>query len=80
MTWRRNELYAVEIFPYDDQWSTDTANLVTFDRRTGKREVVLSGFASLPNGLVEGPDGALYTSDWGVSFAPNDGEVLRIVP
>ena len=80
LTWRRNELYAVEIFPYDNQWSTDTANLVTFDRRTGKRKTVLSGFASLPNGLVEGPGGALYTSNWGVSFAPADGEVLRIVP
>ena len=80
LAWRRNELYAVEIFPYDNQWSTDTANLVTFDRRTGKRKMVLSGFASLPNGLVEGPDGALYTSNWGVSFAPDDGEVLRIVP
>jgi hypothetical protein len=42
--------------------------------------VVLTGFASLPNGLVEGPDGALYTSNWGVSFAPDDGEILRIVP
>ena len=80
LAWRRNELYAVEIFPYDNQWSTDTANLVTFDRRTGKRKVVLTGFASLPNGLVEGPDGALYTSNWGVSFAPDDGEILRIVP
>lgn len=40
----------------------------------------LTGFASLPNGLVTGPDGALYTSNWGVSFAPDDGEVLRIVP
>ena len=80
LAWRRNEFYAVEIFPYDNQWSTDTASLVTFDRRTGKRKVVLTGFASLPNGLVEGPDGALYTSNWGVSFAPDDGEILRIVP
>jgi hypothetical protein len=80
LAWRRNELYAVENFPYDNQWSTDTASLVTFDRRTGKRKVVLTGFASLPNGLVEGPDGALYTSNWGVSFAPDDGEILRIVP
>ena len=41
---------------------------------------MLTGFASLPNGLVEGPDGALYTSNWGISFAPGDGGVLRIVP
>src|SRR5688572_16004546 len=80
LAWHRNELYGVEIFPYDNQWSTDTANLVRFDRRTGKRTKVLTGFASLPNGLVEGPDGALYTSNWGISFAPGDGEVLRIVP
>jgi hypothetical protein len=80
LAWHGNELYGVEIFPYDNQWSTDSANLVTFDRRTGKRTKVLTGFASLPNGLVEGPDGALYTSNWGISFAPGDGEVLRIVP
>ena len=80
LAWHRDELYAVEIFPYDNQWSTDTANLVRFDRRTGKRTKVLSGFASFPNGLVEGPDGALYTSNWGISLAPEDGEVLRIVP
>lgn len=80
LAWHCNDLYGVEIFPYDNPWTTDTANLVTFDRRTGKRTKVLTGFASLPNGLVEGPDGALYTSNWGISFAPNDGEVLRIVP
>jgi len=80
LAWKRDQLYAVEIFPYDNQWSTDTANLVTFDRRTGRRTKVLTGFASLPNGLVEGPDGALYTSNWAISFAPDDGEVLRIVP
>jgi hypothetical protein len=80
LAWHRNELYGVEIFPYDNQWSTDSANLVRFDRKTGKRTKVLTGFASLPNGLVTGPDGALYTSNWGISFAPDDGEVLRIVP
>jgi streptogramin lyase len=80
LAWHRDDLYGVEIFPYDNQWTTDTANLVTFDRKTGKRTKVLTGFASLPNGLVEGPDGALYTSNWGISFAPGDGEVLRIVP
>jgi hypothetical protein len=80
LAWHCDELYGVEIFPYDDQWSTDSANLVTFDRKTGKRTRVLTGFASLPNGLVEGPDGALYTSNWGISFAAGDGEVLRILP
>jgi len=80
LAWHRDDLYAVEIFPYDNQWSTDTANLVTFDRKTGRRTKVLTGFASLPNGLVEGPDGALYTSNWGISFAPDDGQILRIVP
>jgi hypothetical protein len=80
LAWHCDDLYGVEIFPFDNQWSTDTANLVKFDRRTGKRTKVLTGFASLPNGLVEGPDGALYTSNWGISFAPEDGEILRIVP
>ena len=80
LAWHCNDLYGVEIFPFDNQWSTGSANLVTFDRKTGKRTKVLTGFASLPNGLVEGPDGALYTSNWGISFAPGDGQVLRIVP
>ena len=80
LTWRCDDLYGVEIFPLDNPWSTDTANLVRFDRKTGKRTQVLTGFASLPNGLVEGPDGALYTSNWGISFAPGDGQVLRIRP
>ncbi len=82
LAWHGNRLYGVEIFPYDNQWTTDNANLVTFDRKTGARTVVLTGFASLPNGLVDGPDGALYTSNWGISYAPGggDGSVLRIVP
>src|SRR5262249_34049233 len=80
LAWSRDDLYAVEIFLYDNQWSTETANLVKFDRRTGRRTTVLAGFASLPHGLVEGSDGALYTSKWGISFAPDDGQVLRIVP
>jgi hypothetical protein len=80
LAWHCDDLYGVEIFPYDNPWSSDTANLVKFDRKTGKRTQVLTGFASLPNGLVEGPDGALYTANWGISFAPKDGEILRIEP
>jgi hypothetical protein len=80
LAWLGKTMYGVEIFPYDNQWTTETANLVTFDRRTGARTEVLTGFASLPNGLVAGPDGALYTSNWGISFAPGDGSVLRIAP
>ncbi len=45
-----------------------------------KRTKVLMGLAILPNGLVAGPDGALYTSNWGISFAPKDGGILSIVP
>ena len=43
---------------------------------------LLNGFASLPNGLIVGPDGALYTSNWTISFAADggDGQILRIVP
>src|SRR5262245_17242610 len=82
LAWSRNRLYGVEIFPADEQWTTDNANLVAFDRATGARTEVLNGFASLPNGLVVGPDGALYTANWGISFAAEggDGQVLRIVP
>ena len=82
LAWRGKLLYAVEIFPYDDPWSADTANLVTFDPRTSERREVLTGFATLPNGLVQGPDGALYTSNQGVSFSETggDGSVLRIQP
>ena len=79
LAWRDSRLYGIEIFPYDDQWTTDNANLVAFDRLTGARTVLLTGFASLPNGLVVGPGGALYTSNWGISFTGGgDGEVLRI--
>ena len=80
LAWHCDDLYGLEIFPYDDQWTTDTANLVKFDRRTGKRTQILTGFASLPIELEEGPDGALYASNWSISFAPADGEILRIVP
>jgi streptogramin lyase len=82
LAWRGNRLYGVEIFPYDNPWTAGTANLVTFDPRTGERRQVLTGFASLPNGLVKGPDGALYTSNQGISYSltGGDGSVLRIVP
>ena len=81
LAWRGKQLYGVEIFPYDDPWTTDSANFVAFDRETGVRTELLTGFASLPNGLVVGPDGALYTSNWGISFTGDgDGGVLRIVP
>lgn len=80
LAWRCDDLYAVEIFPYDNQWAPEAANLVKFDRKTGKRKKVLEGFASYPNGLIVGPDGALYTSNWGISSGPGDGEILRIDP
>ena len=81
LAWRDKRLYGVEIFPYDDPWTPDNAILVAFDRETGERTELLTGFASLPNGLIVGPDGALYTSNWGMSFTGGgDGGVLRIVP
>lgn len=80
LAWHGNRLYGVEMFPFDSAWSTDSANLVTFDPRTGVRREVLTAFASYPGGLVKGPDGALYTSNQVISFSPGDGTVLRIVP
>jgi hypothetical protein len=79
---RGHRLYGLEIFPQDEQWTTDNANLVAFDLTTGARREVLNGFASLPIELIVGPDGALYTSNWSISFAADggDGQVLRIVP
>jgi hypothetical protein len=78
LAWSGNQLYGVEIFPLDDPWSPDSANLVSFNPRTGERTEVLANFASFPNGLVVGPDGALYTSNWAISFEPGDGGILRI--
>ncbi len=80
LAWHGNRLYGVEIFTYDNPWQPESANLVAFDPKTGERRELLTGFASFPNGLVKGPDGALYTSNWGISYAPGDGGVLRIVP
>lgn len=79
LAWRRERLYAVEIFPLDNPWSPDSAMLVSFNPATGERKEVAVNFASFPNGLVVGPDGALYTSNNGLSGSPGDGSVLRIV-
>jgi hypothetical protein len=78
LAWSGNALYGVEIFPHDDPWTADNANLVSFDARTGKRTEVLADFASLPNGLIVGPDGALYTSNQGMTAGGGDGGILRI--
>jgi hypothetical protein len=81
LAWRGNKLFGVEIFPLNDPWSIDSANLVAFDPKTGTRTEVLTRFASFPNGLVVGPDGALYTSNRGISYlGDGDGSILRIVP
>lgn len=80
LAWRGNKLFGLEIFPLDAAWLPDSkANLVAFDRKTGERTEILTGFASYPNGLVTGPDGALYTSNWAVG-GPGAGSILRIVP
>jgi hypothetical protein len=78
LAWRRQSLYAVEIFPYDDPWSPASAQLVAFNPATGERKAVATGFATFPNGLIVGPDGALYTSNVGISGSSGDGGVLRI--
>ena len=82
LAWHGNRLYAVEMFPFDNQWATDSGNLVTFDPRTGERREVLTAFASYPGDMVKGPDGALYMSNQVISFSETggDGSVLRIVP
>lgn len=79
LAWRRGRLYAVEIFRYEQPWTPDSAILVSFNPATGERKEVAVNFASFPNGLVVGPDGALYTSNVGISAVPGDGSVLRIV-
>ena len=78
LAWRQERLYAVEIFPLNEAWTPDNAKLVSFNPATGERKVLAEKFASLPNGLVLGPDGALYTSNLTLSAAPGDGSVLRI--
>jgi hypothetical protein len=80
LAWQGERLYAVEIFPHDQAWTPDNANLVVFDPATGTRKALALKFANLPNGLVTGPDGALYASNVTMSAAPGDGSVLRIVP
>ena len=83
MAWSGNRLYAVEMFPFDNQWATDSASLVTFDPRTGeRREVLTGGFANYPGDMEKGPDGALYMSNQVITFSPTggDGSILRIVP
>lgn len=80
LAWQSDRLYAVEIFPHDQAWTADNANLVVFDPATGQRKLLAAKFANLPNGLVTGPDGALYTSNVTMSASPGDGSVLRIVP
>ena len=79
LAWRRERLYAIEIFPHREAWTPDNANLVSFNPATGVRKEVALKFASFPNGLVVGPDGALYTSNVSLGAAPGDGSVLRIV-
>ena len=78
LAWQRESLYAVEIFPHDEAWTSDNANLVSFNPATGERKELAVKFANLPNGLVVGPDGALYTSNLTLSATPGDGSVLRI--
>lgn len=80
LAWHGNQLYGVELFSNEFPWASD-GNLVAFDHKTGARQELLTGFATFPNGLVAGPDGALYTSNQGISFTNDgDGSVLRIVP
>jgi hypothetical protein len=82
LAWHGNQLYGVELFSNEAPWASG-GNLVAFDHKTGARRELLSGFefAIFPNGLVAGPDGALYMSNQGISFTNDgDGSVLRIVP
>ena len=55
----------------------DATSLVRIDTTRGTRRTLLSSFANHPIGLVEGPDGALYTSNVAIS-AEGGGGVLRI--
>jgi hypothetical protein len=82
LAWSGNRLYGVEMFPYDNQWATESGNLVTFDLKTGERREVLTAFASYPGDMERGPDGALYMSNQVITFLPTggDGTILRIVP
>jgi DNA-binding beta-propeller fold protein YncE len=43
LAWQRGRLYAVEIFPHDQAWTPDNANLVVFDPATGNRQAQGAG-------------------------------------
>jgi hypothetical protein len=51
--------------------------LIRIDPATGVRTTIASAGLNFPDGVVTGPDGALYVSNFGVSAG--GGQVLRIV-
>lgn len=72
------DLYGMEMFPWDAQFSPDASSLVRFNK-DGTHTTILANFASFTQTLKKGPDGALYTSNQAITFTGDgDGSILRI--
>ena len=74
----QGRLYALETSTVDGQPPVPgTGKLVRVDPASGASDEIATGLA-FPTGMVFGPDGTLYVSNYGFGFPPGSGQVVKI--
>jgi hypothetical protein len=75
---KSDRLYVLENTTGNKFPTPGTGKVIRFSPWSGKRETIVSGL-NVPTGMVFGPDGKLYISNWGLTpVAKGGGQILQV--
>jgi DNA-binding beta-propeller fold protein YncE len=74
---KKGRIYILEMSRHNDFPTPGTGRIIRINLN-GSRDVIAKGLSN-PTGMIQGPDGNLYVTNWGFGRGKGDGEVLKVM-